>query len=326
MRALVTGATGFIGSHLVDLLLSRNYQVRVLLRKTSNTEWLRDLPIEFVYGDIFDTEALRQAVAGVDHVYHSAGLTKARTPEEYIRANAEGTKNLLEAAKTHDSQITRFVQISSQTVVGPSPGPDPVNESADPRPITTYGRSKWMAEQECHRYLGDFPVTILRLPAVYGPRDRDIFEFFNTVNKGLQPMVGFTEKYISLIHARDVVRGIVMAAEAGIAAGETYFLTSSRYYGWKEIGDLTSKIMGKRVIRLRIPEWGVYAIAGVAEVLAKFSSKPALVNLEKARDMVQDYWTCNHVKALKDFGFKQEVSIEEGIQDTIDWYRRMKWL
>jgi dihydroflavonol-4-reductase len=269
---------------------------------------------------------LRQAVAGVDHVYHSAGLTKAKTPEEYIRANAEGTKNLLEAAKTHDPQITRFVQISSQTVVGPSPGPDPVNESAEPRPITTYGKSKWMAEQECHRYFRDLPVTILRLPAVFGPRDRDIFEFFNTVNKGLQPMVGFSEKYISLIHARDVVRGLVMAAEAPIATGKTYFITSSRYYGWREIGDLTSKIMGKRVIRVRIPEWGVYAIAGVAEVLAKFSSKPALVNLEKARDMVQDYWTCDHKKALEDFGFKQEISLDQGIQDTIDWYRRKKWL
>jgi nucleoside-diphosphate-sugar epimerase len=326
MRALVTGATGFIGSHLVDLLLSKNYQVRVLLRKTSNIEWLRDLPGEFVYGDIFDTEALRKAVTAVDHVYHSAGLTKAKTPDEYMQANAEGTKNLLEAVKTHDTNIARFVQISSQTVIGPSPGEDPVDESAEPRPITTYGKSKWKAEQECHRYQGSFPVTILRLPAVFGPRDRDIFEFFNTVNKGLQPMVGFSEKYISLIHARDAVRGIVMAAEAPIAAGETYFLTSSRYYGWKEIGDLTSKIMGKRVIRLRIPEWGVYVIAGVAEVLAKFSSKPALINLEKARDMVQDYWTCDPRKALKDFGFRQEISIEEGIQDTVDWYRRMRWL
>lgn len=326
MHALVTGATGFIGSHLVDLLLQKKYDVRVLLRNTSKTEWLKDLPVEFVYGDLFDTEALRKAVSGVDYVYHSAGLTKAKTPQEYFKANTEGTRNLLEAVKSNDPGISRFVQISSQTAAGPSPGPTPVTEETEPNPITTYGRSKWEAEKVCHGYMESFPVTILRPPAVYGPRDKDIFEFFNTISKGLQPMVGFSEKYVSLIHVRDLVRGFVMAAEAPAAVRETYFVTSSRVYGWKEVGDLSSKIMGKRVLRLRIPVAGVYSIAAVAEVLSKFSSKPALINFEKARDMVQGYWTCDHSKAKRDFGFEQEVSLEEGIQDTVDWYRRMGWL
>jgi dihydroflavonol-4-reductase len=326
MRALVTGASGFIGSHLVDLLLAKKYEVRVLLRRTSSLEWLKDLPIEFVYGDLFSADALQQAVAGVDYVYHSAGLTKAKTPEIYLRANAEGTRNLLEAVKTRNPGIKRFVQISSQAAVGPSPGATPVNENTDPAPLTSYGKSKWMAEQECHRFFSDFPVTIVRPPAVFGPRDRDIFEFFHTVAKGIQPMVGFSEKYLSLIHARDLVRGFVMAGESPRGAGETYFITSKRYYGWKEIGDLTSHILGKRVLRVRIPQFGVFAIAAIAEGLATFSSKPALVNFEKARDMVQGYWTCDHQKAARDLGFEQELTLEQGIQDTIDWYRQMRWL
>jgi len=326
MRALVTGASGFIGSHIVDTLLARKYDVRVLLRRTSSLEWLKDLPVEFVYGDIFSTDALRQAVTGVDYVYHSAGLTKAKTAEIYLRANAEGTRNLLEAVKSHAPGIKRFVHISSQAAVGPSPGAASVDENTEPAPLTSYGRSKWKAEQECHRFFPEFPVTILRPPAVFGPRDRDIFEFFHTVARGLQPMVGFSEKYLSLIHARDLVRGFVMAGESPKAVGETYFITSNRYYGWKEIGDLTARIMGKRVIRVRIPEFGVFTIAAVAEGLAKFSPKPALVNFEKARDMVQEYWTCDHHKALRDLGFEQEMTLEQGLQDTIDWYRRMGWL
>ena len=326
MHALVTGASGFIGSHLVDHLLEKKYQVRVLLRKTSSTEWLQKLPIEFVYGDLFTPEALQRAVSDVEYVYHSAGLTKAKTTEEYFRANADGTTNLLQAVKTHSPKIRRFVHISSQAAVGPSPTATPLTEADEARPLTSYGRSKWKAEEECHRFSMDFPITIVRPPAVFGPRDKDIFEFFNTVGKGVQPMVGFSEKYLSLIHARDLVRGFVMAGEAGIAAGQTYFITSKRYYGWKEVGDLTSKIMGKRVLRLRIPEFGVYAIAAAAEALASFSSKPALVNFEKAKDMVQNYWTCDHRRALRDIGYEQQMTLEEGIQDTVDWYRRMKWL
>ncbi len=326
MKALVTGATGFIGSHLVELLLKKKYDVRCLLRKTSSTLWLKNLPVENVYGDLFDETALAEAVRGVDYVYHSAGITKAKTSEGYYQGNAAGTKNLLEAVRKNNPGLKRFVQISSQAAVGPSATKRPIAEDSPPHPITTYGKSKWKAEQECLAAASRFPVTIVRPPAVYGPRDKDVFEFFSTVGKGLQPIVGFSEKYVSLIHVGDLVRGFVMAGESLKAVGQTYFIASKDVYGWKEIGDVTSRIMGKKVLRLRIPEAGVYVIAAFAELFSKFSPKPALINFEKARDMVQDYWTCDSSRAARDFGYVQEISLEDGIRDTVDWYRKEGWL
>jgi dihydroflavonol-4-reductase len=326
MKALVTGASGFIGSHIVDLLLSRGHSVRVLLRKTSSTAWLKGLPVEFMYGDLFDVDALQAAARTVDYVYHSAGLTKAKTKEEYFRANTLGTKNLLEATLAGSPGLRRFVLLSSQTAGGPSLSKSPATEEAAPHPITTYGKSKLEAEKETLRYGERIPVTIVRPPAVYGPRDKDVFEFFHTMNKGLQPIVGFNEKYVSLIHVGDLVRGILMAGESDRAVNQTYYISSREVYGWKEVGNITKRLLGRRVLRVRVPEAGVYAVAAFSEFFALFSPKPALINLEKARDMVQDYWTCDSSKAKRDFGYEQEISLEDGIRNSIEWYRDQGWL
>jgi nucleoside-diphosphate-sugar epimerase len=326
MKALITGASGFIGSHLADLLLARGYSVRVLLRTTSRLEWLQDPRFEHVYGDLFDEEALRRAVEGVDYIYHLAGVTRAKSAEEYFRANQQGTRNLLDAVRRHAAHARRFVQISSQTAVGPSPTVTPIDETAPPKPLTNYGKSKLGAEQECHQFFQHFPLTIVRPPAVFGPRDRDIFEYFNTLNKGLLPIVGFSDKYVSLIHSADLVRGFVQAGESPKSIGETYFVSSARPYTWREFGDIATRLVGKRVLRVRVPEPLAFAVAAVAEGLSLFSAKPALINFEKARDMVQDYWTCDSSKATRDFGFRQEIGLEEGIRDTVEWYRTQGWL
>jgi nucleoside-diphosphate-sugar epimerase len=216
--------------------------------------------------------------------------------------------------------------ISSQTAAGPSVSKTPINEDSSPQPITTYGKSKLKAEQECAKFMDSFAITIIRPPAVYGPRDKDIFEFFNTMNRGLQPMVGLHEKYVSLIHVKDLVRAIVMAAESEAASGRTYFISSKDVYGWKEVGEITRSVLSRQSVRLRIPEVGVYIVAAFAELFALFSRKPALINFEKARDMVQDYWTCDSSKAKRDFGFEQEISLADGIRDTVRWYKSHGWL
>ncbi|MBK7256525.1 MAG: SDR family NAD(P)-dependent oxidoreductase [Ignavibacteriae bacterium] len=324
--ALVTGGSGFIGSHLVELLLQKGYAVRCLLRKTSSTAWLKDLPITVIQGDVYDEQALAAAVAGVDYIYHSAGLTKAKEKSEYYRANAGGTRNLLQAAIRHAPNLSRFVQISSQTAAGPSPTATPITEDQSGEPITTYGKSKLQAEKECLALLDKLPITIVRPPAVFGPRDKDVFEFFATMQKGLQPVVGFGEKYVTLIHVKDLVRGIVMAGESPNSVGKTYFIGSKKTYGWKEVGQLTRKALGRGAVTLRVPEAGVYVIAAFAEFFSLFSSKPALINFEKARDMVQDYWTCDSAKAKRDFGYEQEITLEAGINDTIAWCRQQGWL
>ena len=168
------------------------------------------------------------------------------------------------------------------------------------------------------RDAGDFRVHV----------DVDIGEpnVFNTMSKGLQPMVGFKEKYLSLIHVSDLVRGIVLSAECANARGKTYFISSKDVYGWKEVGEVSRSVLERKVVRLRIPETGVYIVAAFAELFAFFSSKPFLLNFEKARDMVQDCWTCDSSKAKQDFGYEQEISLEEGIRTTVEWYKQHGWL
>ena len=322
VNVLVTGATGFIGSHLVELLLTKKYSVRCLVRTTSDTGWLKGLNVEYIHGDLFDHQALRNAVSDVDYVYHSAGVTKAKKKQDYYRGNTEGTRNILNAVREHRPQIKRFVQISSQAAVGPSPTREPIAEETPAHPLTTYGKSKWLAEEECQEAANAIPVTIVRPPVVYGPRDKDVFEFFNTMSKGLQPMVGFNEKLVSMLHVGDVVRGFVMAGESEKAAGQTYFISSKKTHGWREIGDVTRQAMDTRAFRVRIPESAIYIIAAFAELFSLMSSKPALINFEKARDMVQDYWTASGEKAQRDFGFEQQISLADGIRDSIQWYKK----
>ena len=326
MKALVTGGTGFIGSHLVEHLLSKKYSVRTLVRRTSDLTWLKGLNVEYVYGDLFDDDALREAVTSVDYVYHSAGITNAKKKEDYYRGNATGTGNILRAVLAHNPNLRRFVHVSSQTAVGPSPSKAPISEEAEPHPITTYGKSKRKAEEECLNVIARIPLTIVRPPVVYGPRDKDVFEFFNTMNKGLQPIVGFNEKFVSMIHVSDLVRGFVMAGESNASVGQTYFVSSKNVYGWKEIGDETQRVLGHRALHVRLPKAGVFVVAAFAEFFSLFSEKPALINFEKARDMVQDYWTCDASKARKDFGFEQKISLAEGIRNTVEWYIQYHWL
>jgi dihydroflavonol-4-reductase len=326
MTVLITGATGFIGSHLAEQLIKKGYKLRCPVRKSSNLRWLQDLPIEYTQCDLINNIDIRESVQGVDYVYHVAGITKARTREEYFRGNHLATKNLLNAVRDVNPGLKRFIHVSSGTAVGPSSGSVAVTEKTAFHPITTYGISKMEAEKECQGMMDAFPITIVRPPAVYGPRDKDIFEFFNTMKKGLQPMVGFHDTYVSLIHVYDLVRGIILSGEHPLAAGRTYFISSEKYYSWKEIGEITARIMKKKVVRLRIPKTGIYIIAAFAELFSILSRKPALINFEKARDMVQDNWTFDITRSKKELGFTEEYTLETGIKNTLEWYSQHGWL
>ncbi len=325
--AFVTGASGFIGSHLVDELLKKNYKIKCLVRKTSNLRWLKDKPIKFVYGDMFSTEVLSEALKDVDYLYHIAGVNFAKTKKEYFTGNTDATRSLIEVCYKVNPEIKRFVYLSSQTAVGPSPDKNhPVNETTDYHPITTYGRSKMEAEKVVMEYFDKMKCTIIRAPAVYGQRDPAILEYFKAVSRGLQALIGFQDKLISLIHGVDLVRGIILAAESDVAVSEIYFITSEKFYTWKEIGALTSRLIGKRTVRIKIPHFAVYTVGAFAQLLAMFSKKPAVLNIEKCKDITRQYWTCSPEKAKRELGFKEKNEIEEGIKQTIEWYRKEGWI
>lgn len=325
--AVVTGASGFVGSHLADLLKEKGYHVRCLLRKTSNRKWLEGKGFEFFDTGLFDKEGMRKAFEGASYIYHVAGVVKAKQPEGYFRGNVDTTRNILETALDFKDSLKRVLIVSSQTAVGPSYTEDsPVDETTEPHPITTYGRSKLEQERTAQSFMDRLPITICRAPAVYGERDTEIFIFFQTYKKGLMTTIGTDRKLVSLIHVTDLVEGFRLAAESEKAAGQTYFISSERFYTWDEIGDITGEVFGKKSFQVGVPHPIVFGIAGVAELFSNFSSKPATLNIEKARDITQTYWTCSTKKAMDDFGYRQNIDIREGVRRTVAWYKQMGWI
>jgi len=328
VKVLVTGATGFIGSHVADKLLAKGYYVRCIARKTSNLRWLDGKNFEIVEASLDNPESLIKAVEGVDYVYHVAGLTFARNYEEFLKGNRDATANLISVVEKHAPNIKRFLFVSSQTVAGPAKSLyEPVDETTPRNPITSYGRSKKEAEDVVLSYKDKIPFTIVRAPAVYGPRDTAIYDIFRTVKMGLGTMVGFRDKYISLIHSEDLSRGIIEAAESEKTKDEIYFVSSEEFYTWKQLINIIAEKMNKKfVLKIRLPHFIVLTVAAISEFLGKFSDKPPVFNYEKGIDFIQDYWICSTEKAKRDFGYRQMMSIEDGMQNTIEWYKQNKWL
>lgn len=326
MKAFITGATGFVGSHLADKLKASGFEVMCLKRSTSSTKWLDGKGYEFVEGDLFSNEALEKAIAKADYVFHVAGVVKSVNKEGFYKGNHEATKNLLEITKKVNPGIKKFVHISSQAACGPAIGVDSVDEKTVPNPITTYGISKLMAEEEVNKFSVDFPVTIVRPPAVFGPRDTEIFIYFQTFAKGLNSVIGFDKKYLSLVYVEDLVDGILLSAQNDVANGETYFVCMDNPYNWDEIGDVTSKILGKKAIKISLPHSLVYTVGYIAEKLASLSGKAATLNVEKCKDITQLRWVCSNAKAKRELGFEAKYTLEESFRKTIEWYKEMKWI
>lgn len=324
--AVVTGANGFVGSHLVDNLLSKGLKVRCVVRKSSNLKWLDGKDVEIYDSGLFNTDGLRKCFKDANYIYHVAGVVKSKTAEGFYKGNVDSTKNLLEVALENKSTLKRFLLVSSGTVTGPSKDGKPLNELSNCSPITTYGKSKLEGEKITLSYKDKLPITICRAPAVYGERDTEIFIYFQTFSKGLTTTIGFNKKELSLIHAVDLVEGFYQAATNEKAIGEIYYISSEKYYTWQEINSVTSKVLGKKPIIIKVPHFLVYTIAGFAQFFAMFSKKPATLNIEKAKDITQQFWIFDTSKAVKELGYNQNISLEDGIKRTCDWYKEMKWI
>ncbi|MDE3057515.1 MAG: NAD-dependent epimerase/dehydratase family protein [Bacteroidota bacterium] len=324
--AFITGGTGFIGSHLVERLLSRGYTVRCLIRNPNKPGYLKNLPVELFHGDLFSHDALEKAIAGADYVYHVAGVVAAKRKAEFYKYNRDGTRNIIEIASRVNSSLKKFIFVSSLTAVGPGANGKPVDESTPCHPITTYGKSKMEAELEVLKFQNKVPATIVRLPAVYGPRDTATFDFFKTIDRGLEPLVGFKDKFVNLVHSTDVVSGLVLAGESEKSAGKKYFIGSEKQYSWREIGATTKRVMEKKALRIRLPEPLVYAVSATVGLFSLFSEKPSVLNFEKGRDMVQDNWMVDISKAKQELGYSQHVELADGIRETVVWYRENAWM
>jgi dihydroflavonol-4-reductase len=323
--SVVTGASGFVGSHLVDRLLSEGHQVKCILRKSSSKRWLEGKPVEIFDCGLFDKEGLKNVLKDADFLFHIAGVVKSKEEEGYFKGNVETTKNLLDVLCEVNPQIKHVVITSSQTACGPSLGGITVNEETSEHPITTYGRSKLAQEQLAKKYMNKLPISIIRPPAVFGPRDTEVYLIFKNYKMGLMTLVGFNNKKLNLVYVDDLVNGIYLASTSEKAIGQTYFIAAEEVNTWPQVSGFIAKAFGRKAINIRFPHWLVYTVAVFAQFFAMFSSKPATFNLEKARDFVQEAWTCDSSKAKRDLGYQQSISIEEAMKKTIDWYKEMKW-
>jgi len=326
MKSFVTGATGFVGSHLVDKLLDLDNEIYCLKRKTSNIKWLKDKNIKFVEGDLFDNPVLEDVIGKVDYVFHVAGVVKSKDKKGFYEGNVEATKNLIEIAYKVNPGLKRFVYISSLAACGPNPNEKPITEDYIPRPITTYGLTKRLAEKEVLKFKDILPVTIVRPPAIYGPRDTEILIYFKAFSKGLNSIIGFDDKYLSLVYVEDFIKGIILASNNNIKSGEIFFVSSDGEYNWDQIANITATLINKKAIKIRIPHFVVFTVGFFAQMFSAFSKKAATLNLEKCLDITRKRWVCSNEKAKSELNFKPEYSLEEGFKKTIDWYKENKWL
>ena len=335
--AFVTGATGFVGSHLAEELVARGSygEVRCLIR--SRFKWLDGVAgITPVRAELSDLERLWDALEGVTHVYHLGGVTRAQRWATYQKNNVQATLTLLGAvAQAAPNTIERVLVTSSLAAVGRGAGAGNVADEETPLdPVSNYGRSKARMEQalaERHDMTASFrerlPITVARPPAVYGPRDADLLDFFQAVDRRVCPVVGGGRGRVSLVYVKDLARGLADATEAENTAGETYFLGGPQQaHTWNEVKAAATQALGHGALTLPVPGPFVGAAGAASEAWGWLSGSYPPLNREKAREIRHACTVCSSEKARADFGYAPATPLEEGVAETIRWYREEGWL
>lgn len=328
MTILVTGATGFLGSHVAEQLSKAGRPVRALVRKSSNKKFLETLKnIEFVYGSVDDAESCIEATKGVTGIIHSAGLVKARSSEEFRRVNTEGTENLLIGAQKAGS-VKRFVFVSSQATAGPSDASGtPVRVGQETAPVTAYGRSKLAAERILLAAKSSVPITILRPPAIYGPRDHEILIFFKAVRNGILPLTNPLDAKYSMIYGPDCAAACIRALDADVESGTVLFVDDGQPVTFREMIERVEIAVGKKAwVRLPLPHALVKGAAAVTELYGKATNQAVMLTRDKCNELHASGWVCDGSEAQKVLSWHPQVQFAEGVKLTAAWYRQEGWL
>lgn len=322
MRAAVTGAAGFVGGHLVERLLARGTSVAGLARSAAGAAALEARGVRVVRGALEDPGALQDLVATAEVVFHVAGLVAARDEAEFLRVNRDGSARV--AAACRAVGVSRLVLVSSLAVTGPTVAGRPLDESALPRPVTPYGRSK-LAAEDAVRASG-VAFTIVRPPAVYGPRDREWLRLFRLARRGLVPLLGDGRQELSLVHAADLAGALLAAAEAPAARGGVYHAAHPETLSQAELARGIARAVGVRARLVRLPAPLVRAALHVAAAAARLSGRATLLSPAKAPELLAPAWTCSSQALRRDAGWVAAIPHERGLADTAAWYRQAGWL
>ena len=317
MKALVTGASGFIGRRLASALARRGHDVACLVRKTSKTACLDGLPVELIVGDLGDPGSLDAAVAGRDWVFHLAGVVQAAGESAFAAANVEGTRNLVEACLRQAPGPERFVFVSSIAAAGPSAPDRPGTETDEPRPVTAYGRSKLAAEGVVQETALRLPATIVRPPNVLGPGSKELERAIGLVRKRIFPAVGDGRPRTSLIDVDDLVEALILAASNVRSIGQTYYVTDGRAYAWPEITAALAEELGVGRFRIRVPHGAQILAARFAEAVARLTGKPPALTRDIVRAGRDHFWIYDGSKIERELGFRPRSTMRDSVRRSV---------
>jgi dihydroflavonol-4-reductase len=323
-RVLVTGATGFIGSHLVDDLLGKGYEIEVLIRESSDLRWLRGKRVEFIYGDLLGKERL-PSLNGIDHIFHLGGATRALRRRDFYRINQEGTERLINAAMDIKG-LKRFVYLSSQAAAGPSPDDRPQTEEDLPCPVSPYGESKLQAEKTVLSCRDKFHVTILRPCSIYGPRDTYMLKLFRSISRGYLPSLGKGPMYFSYCYVKDLVQALIVSIQRDYSSGEIFFIADGERNSLDSFANVVSSELCIKSRKIHIPVWAAWCYATMADGWGLATGRPAAFSRNKCAEGIQRNWICDIEKAKTKLGFLPGFKLETGVKVTLQWYKEKGWL
>jgi dihydroflavonol-4-reductase len=322
MKALVTGATGFVGSHLVEVLRRGGHDITALVRSPGKAAPLMRLNVRIAEGDLADEAALARAAAGQDAVFHVAGVTAARSEGEFFRVNRDGTAAVVSAATR--CGVRRIVLFSSMAAAGPSERGRPLIGDEPARPVTQYGRSKLAGEAVVRN--GVVSWTILRPPMVYGPRDREVLKVFQTAKLGIAPVFGDGTQELSAVHGADLADAALACATAETAAGKIYYPCHPQTFTSAGFVRAVGTALGRRVVVLPVPlSLGRVALT-VTGAAARALGRATILTRDKANEFFQSAWTGDPSRCIRDTGWAPKIALETGLEDTCAWYRSAGWI
>jgi nucleoside-diphosphate-sugar epimerase len=320
MRTLVTGGHGFVGSHLVPRLVASGRRVRCLVRGARRPAALEGQDVEVLVGDLRDGAALTAAVKGQDEVFHLAALTRSRTRREMMETNLHATLRLARAAAAAGAR--RLVFCSSLAAAGPAPGGEPLRGDEPCRPLTWYGESKARAEEGLLSLLEDLPVTVLRPPAVYGPRDRDFTVFFEAAARGFVPLPGRHVRRYHFVYAEDLAEAFLAAADAPGGRGEAYYPSHPEVLTADDFLDRVASAVGRRPARFHLPESLVGLVARLGDVVEPLLSRPPLLTRQRSRELSGRAWLGSPERLTAATGWRATTDAAEGTRRTWAWMAR----
>lgn len=335
MKILVTGASGFIGSFIVEEGLSRGYEVWAGVRGSSSRKYLQDKRINFINLNFEDSDKLREQLSAFaaengrwDYVVHAAGVTKCLNPDDFMRINCGGTKKFIDTLHACNILPERFIYLSSLSIFGPvreQQPYEPILDSDTPCPNTAYGKSK-LAAEEYIKSCDWLQYVIFRPTGVYGPRERDYFKMAQSINSHVDFSVGYKPQIITFIYVADLVKAIYAAIDKGVS-GRCYFVSEPRGYDSRSFSDYIQKELGKKfVLRIKAPLWLLKVISVCAENISRLTKKPSTLNSDKYNIMKQRNWLCDTTPIEKELDFTIDYPLQKGTEEIIKWYKKEKWL